>query len=103
MGGGELEQYARPAEDPDFFVNELRRASQEQLFGVADVGAVVASTPPSSPGATVNVQLLERRSIKIKLSLEGYRVPSILAILDVRVCDITNDTSLVGRFCRQRY
>jgi len=74
MDSGEAELQQRPPEEPDFFVNELRRASKEQLFGVIGVGAVTASNPPSSPGATVVVELLEQRSIKIKLSLVGYRV-----------------------------
>jgi len=76
MDSGEAELQQRPPEEPDFFVNELRRASKEQLFGVIGVGAVTASNPPSSPGATVVVELLEQRSIKIKLSLVGYRVIS---------------------------
>jgi len=74
MDSGEAESQQRAPQEPDFFVNELRRASKEQIFGVIGVGTVTASTPPSSPGATVVVELLERRSIKIKLSLVGYRV-----------------------------
>jgi len=66
----------RPTEKLNSFVNELQRVSDEQRFGIADVGAVSASAPPNSPGATVVVVLLERRSIKIKLSLKGYRVIS---------------------------
>ena len=67
----------RHTEELYSFVNELQRVSDEQSFGVVDVGAVSASTPPSSPGATVIVDLLERRSIKIKLSPKGYRVRAL--------------------------
>jgi len=76
MDSGEVGLQHQLQEEPDFFVNELRRTSKEQLFGVIGVGTVTASTPPSSLGATVLVELLEHRSIKIKLSVRGYRVIS---------------------------
>jgi len=94
MSGGELEGTAphqRTTGELDFFVTELHRASKEQLFGVVDVGAVAASTPPSSPGATVGVQLLEHRSIKIKLSVEGYRVVSAGSATRGRIFETIED------------
>lgn len=66
-----------PLDNPDFFVAELQRAVNEQTYGVVSIGTVAASVPPSSPGATVNVQLLEKRFVKIKLTLAGYRVSSL--------------------------
>jgi len=91
MDSGQSEMQQRPQDEPDFFVNELRRASKEQLFGVIGVGTVTASTPPSSPGATVVVELLERRSIKIKLSLVGYRVISSGSATRGRVFETIED------------
>jgi len=91
MDSGQSESQQRPQDEPDFFVNELRRASKEQLFGVVGVGTVTASTPPSSPGATVVVELLERRSIKIKLSLVGYRVISSGSATRGRVFETIED------------
>lgn len=63
-----------PTEALDFYVAELERATKEQRFGIAGVGSVTASVPPSSPGATVDVNLLEQRSIKVKLTSNGFRV-----------------------------
>lgn len=65
---------ATPLDEPDFYVAELRRAANEQSWGVQSVGNVAASVPPSMPGATVELKLLEPRSVKIKLTLQGYRV-----------------------------
>jgi len=91
MDNRQAESQQRPQDEPDFFVNELQRASKEQLFGVIGVGTVTASTPPSSPGATVVVELLERRSIKIKLSLVGYRVISSGSATRGRVFETIED------------
>lgn len=66
-----------PLDEPDFYVAELQRAVSEQRFGVTNIGNVAASVPPSSPGATVNVELLEQRTIKIKLTLHGFRVSEL--------------------------
>jgi len=91
MDNRQAESQQRPQDEPDFFVNELQRASKEQLFGVIGVGTVTASTPPSSPVATVVVELLERRSIKIKLSLVGYRVISSGSATRGRVFETIED------------
>ena len=62
------------AKPPQFFVGELREAVNEQRFGIVDVGDVSFQSPPSSPGAVVEIELLEHKTIKVKLDLDGYRV-----------------------------
>ncbi|KAF8322635.1 hypothetical protein DL93DRAFT_2151828 [Clavulina sp. PMI_390] len=61
----------------EFYVGELRRAVNEQRFGVAEIGDVSLSVPPGSPGAIVHIRLLEDKMIKVKLNLDGYRVVSL--------------------------
>jgi hypothetical protein len=57
-------------------VAELQRAAEEIKFGVRRVGKVAQTvgTPLVAPGATVEVELIENRTIKIKLTLTGYKV-----------------------------
>lgn len=65
-----------PLDHPDFYVSELTRALYEIQFGVKRIGAVVPTSTSSlaKPGSTAEVELLEGRTIKIKLTLSGYKV-----------------------------
>lgn len=64
-----------PLDQLDFYVSELTKAASENKFGLKSVGNVTStgSSTLAKPGATVEVELLEGKSIKVKLTVSGYK------------------------------